>query len=354
MATFSFNFSPEQLSTPVASDFRDFPKVTNSGAYDVTIHQASLIDRVVKGEPRQSISLQLLATHLYLPEHKGRMYVNVDFPVNGKPERYDHLFYELAYLTGCVTKTPNGGAVLTLETQDVQPNYAGASPIKVFPALQNKRLVLVVRRSEGLDGRYWLNPVGFFTEQRLSLNEVLRGVSEPREIEMCSTTAEGLPLDNNRPSQSAPANNGTGFSAPNSNGFSAPNNNNYGGRSITNSGAYGARSAGGEWQSGSVQPPYAPQPRNAGFTQSQNGYANPNSTHLQPQMPNAPIVPQPVAMVTPGQTVGNNAMQRQFGPIPAAPAGNGGAMSAANVLSGAPVSGAPAQNASAGEDKIPF
>ena len=383
MATFTFNFSPEQLATPTVSDFRDFPKVTNSGAYDVTIHQAALGERMVKGEARQTINLQLLATHLYLPDHKGRMYVNVDIPVDGKPNFYDHLFYELTYLTGCVTKAPNGAAMLALETQDVQlqnPNYAGESTLKVFPALQDKRLILVVRRSNGMDGRFWLNPVGFFSEQRLSLKEVLQGATEPRDIEMCSTTAEGFPLDNNRPN-SAVNNGGNGSNG--GNGFNAPQANNggngYGGNGVAANGGYGgygSRSAAGgtPWQGGTrqygapqgqpqPQPQQQPQqrPQQPSFANNGAHPVNPNFPTLQPVHPaaavppmqGAPMVPQPVAMAAPAQSVGNNAMQRQFGPNQAAPAGNGGgAMSAASVLNGAPVNNAPAQNG--GNDELPF
>lgn len=394
MATFTFNFSPEQLATPTVSDFRDFPKVTNSGAYDVTIHQAALGERMVKGEARQTINLQLLATHLYLPDHKGRMYVNVDIPVDGKPNFYDHLFYELTYLTGCVTKAPNGASMLTLETQDVQlqnPNYAGETTLKVFPALQDKRLILVVRRSNGMDGRFWLNPVGFFSEQRLSLKEVLQGVTEPRDIELCSTTAEGFPLDVSR-SNSTANNGGNGFSAPQAHNGG---NGGYGGNGAAANGGYGgygSRSAAGgaPWQGGAQQ--YgAPQGQPQGQPQQQQqqpqqqqpqqGFArpqqrpqqpsfanngahpvNPNFPHLQPVYPagaqvppmqGAPVVPQPVAMAAPAQSVGNNAMQRQFGPNASAPAGNGGgAMSAASVLNGAPVNNAPTQNR--GNDEVPF
>ena len=391
MATFTFNFSPEQLATPTVSDFRDFPKVTNSGAYDVTIHQAALGERMVKGEARQTINLQLLATHLYLPDHKGRMYVNVDIPVDGKPNFYDHLFYELTYLTGCVTKAPNGASMLTLETQDVQlqnPNYAGETTLKVFPALQDKRLILVVRRSNGMDGRFWLNPVGFFSEQRLSLKEVLQGATEPRDIEMCSTTAEGFPLDVSRSNGTANSG-GNGFSAPQAHNGG---NGGYGGNGAAANGGYGgfgSRSAAGgaPWQGGAQQygapqgqpqpqqqqpqqqQPQQPQQPQQGFARPQqpsfanNGThpVNPNFPHLQPVYPagaqvppmqGAPVVPQPVAMAAPAQSVGNNAMQRQFGPNAAAPAGNGGAMSAASVLNGAPVNNAPAQNR--GNDEVPF
>ena len=165
-----------------------FPLVQDSGLYDFKIFYADIITR----NERQLLKIQGLATHADDHEYKGELTLFLRLPSPGEEGPDDRMCWDLFFCTGVAFFNEQGRLTGSISTQEMTTQY-GSTRITV-PGMQNKDVCVVVRSVTRHDGKgYFINPVQFFTKERLSLREVV-DKRTPEDYKALSWHRSGIPL----------------------------------------------------------------------------------------------------------------------------------------------------------------
>lgn len=195
------SFDPAAAVAPEGIPYRDLPRVTNSGLYDLALHKVTLSTRMIKGTPRECLEVQAVATLQTNQQHTGRVSFKVDLPERGSPRSFDHFFYELAYFTNSFHREETGRIVPYLETEEVSLPYTrfdGSTSETVVKSMAGATLSAALARRNSTSGTgFFMNVLSFFSPDGFTMQEIETHSATPEIITRYRNTlrSEGYELD---------------------------------------------------------------------------------------------------------------------------------------------------------------
>lgn len=197
----SFDACDPSIFNEVSVDnYRNLPRVTNSGLYELILHKVTLGTRFIKGEPRECLEVSAIATLQGKSDHSGRVSFKVDIPERGSVRGYDRFFYEFTYFTGSFQRSSDGRVLPFFDIEEVElvfPRYDGSTVEHLVKGMEGKTLLAGLARRNSASGTgFFMNVQEFFGSNGQSYQEAESNLP-PKTIERVRSMLrpEGYELD---------------------------------------------------------------------------------------------------------------------------------------------------------------